>query len=152
MGLPCSQRWKKRRHKFSADYVERHTKPLRAPITQIPRFDFSPFKIPDLHHLFITRNDVQSLVAPFSILTFNLQHQPFDRPLHPDTDCVTTAARTPPPSSSHGDIVDVRTGKIISGRNVKFERDFLSCWERKVFERFGPRNLYCLYVSVSFFF
>ena len=99
---------------------------LRAPIAQIPCLDFPSAEVPDSHDLVITRNHVQSLVAPFSIFTFNVQHQPFDRPLDPDADCVTPSA----------DAVPARRGS--NGRNVKFERHFSGRRERKVFIRFWP--------------
>jgi len=87
-------------------YKQQH---LCVPITQIPRFELPPFEVPDSHYLIITRDHVQSLVAPFSVFTFNLEHQPFDRPLDPDADCVI----------SFIDAVPIPYGR--SGRNVKFE-------------------------------
>jgi len=96
---------------------------LRVPVAQISRLEFPPLQVPDSHNLIIARNDVQSLVAPFSVLALNVQDQPLDRPLDPDTDSVTVRMRA----------------SSVRCRNVKLERDFLRRRERKIFERLGPR-------------
>lgn len=100
---------------------------LRAPITQVPRLEPPSFEVPDSHHLIITWDHIQSLVTPFSVFAFNIEHQSFDRPLYPDTDCVISSI----------DAAAIHRGR--NRRNVKSERDFLGRRERKVFEWFWPR-------------